>query len=42
MMTLIGPYEGRDAQALFSTASHEIAHMWLPMIVGTNENSWFF
>ena len=37
MMTLIGSYEDRDAQALFSTTSHEIAHMWLPMIVGTNE-----
>ncbi|MGE0159146.1 MAG: M1 family metallopeptidase [Gemmatimonadales bacterium] len=37
MMTLIGPYEGSDAQALFSTTSHEIAHMWVPMIVGTNE-----
>jgi aminopeptidase N len=35
MMTLIGAYE--DAQALFNTTSHEIAHMWLPMIVGTNE-----
>jgi hypothetical protein len=37
MMTLIGNFEGRDAQALFSTTAHEIAHMWLPMIVGTNE-----
>jgi len=37
MMTLIGSYADRDAQTLFGTASHEIAHMWLPMIVGTNE-----
>jgi hypothetical protein len=37
MMTLIGPFDGRDGQALFNTTSHEIAHMWLPMIVGTNE-----
>jgi hypothetical protein len=37
MLTLIGSYEDRDAQALFSTTAHEIAHMWVPMIVGTNE-----
>jgi aminopeptidase N len=37
MMTLIGSYEGQDAQALFNVTSHEIAHMWVPMIVGTNE-----
>jgi len=37
MMTLIAPFEGQDGQALFNTVSHEIAHMWIPMIVGTNE-----
>jgi hypothetical protein len=37
MLTLIDSFEGRDGQALFNTASHEIAHMWVPMIVGTNE-----
>jgi hypothetical protein len=37
MMTLIGSYEDQDAQALFNVTSHEIAHMWVPMIVGTNE-----
>ncbi|HSH76267.1 MAG TPA: M1 family metallopeptidase [Longimicrobiales bacterium] len=37
MMTLMGSHEGRDAQGLFSTTSHEVAHMWVPMIVGTNE-----
>jgi len=37
MMTLMGSFEGRDGQALFNTTSHEIAHMWVPMIVGTNE-----
>jgi hypothetical protein len=37
MLTLIGSYEGQDGQALFTTVSHEVAHMWVPMIVGTNE-----
>ena len=37
MLTLIGPYEDRDAQALFNVTSHEVGHMWVPMIVGTNE-----
>jgi hypothetical protein len=37
MLTLIGPYEGQEGQALFNTVSHEVAHMWVPMIVGTNE-----
>lgn len=38
MMTLIGPYEGREAQDLFNVAAHEIGHMWVPMIVGSDEN----
>ncbi len=37
MLTLIGPYQDRDAQALFNVTSHELGHMWVPMIVGTNE-----
>jgi hypothetical protein len=38
MMTLIGPYdEGANATDLFNVTSHEIAHMWIPMIVGTDE-----
>ena len=37
MLTLIGPYEDGEAQALFNVTSHELAHMWIPMIVGTNE-----
>jgi Peptidase family M1 domain len=37
MMTLIGPYKGRGPQDLFSVTTHELAHMWVPMIVGTNE-----
>jgi hypothetical protein len=37
MMTLIGPYQGRTPQDLFNVTAHELAHMWIPMIVGTNE-----
>lgn len=38
MLTLIGSYEGGEPQALFNVTSHELAHMWIPMTVGTNEN----
>jgi hypothetical protein len=37
MLTLIGPYVDREPQALYNVTSHELAHMWIPMIVGTNE-----
>jgi hypothetical protein len=37
MLTLMGTYQGRSPRALYSTASHEIGHMWIPMIVGVNE-----
>lgn len=37
MMTVIGPYVGRQPSDLFNVTSHEIAHMWIPMIVGANE-----
>lgn len=37
MLTLIGPYEGGEPQALFNVTSHELGHMWIPMIVGTDE-----
>jgi hypothetical protein len=37
MMTVIGPYTGGTEQDLFNVTSHEIAHMWVPMIVSTNE-----
>jgi hypothetical protein len=42
MLTLIGPYEGEEPQALFSVTTHELGHMWIPMIVGSNEarNAW--
>lgn len=37
MMTVIGG--DRDDISLFGVTYHEIAHMWYPMIVGTNEKS---
>ncbi|MEX2465361.1 MAG: M1 family metallopeptidase [Gemmatimonadota bacterium] len=37
MMTVMGPYTGQAEQALFNVTSHELAHMWVPMIVSTNE-----
>jgi len=42
MMTVIGDYNQRGALALQSVTAHEIAHMWIPMIVSTDErrHSW--
>jgi hypothetical protein len=37
MLTLIGSSEGGNGGALFTTVSHEVGHMWVPMLVGTNE-----
>ena len=37
MLTLMGSYQGLPPRALYSTASHEVGHMWIPMIVGVNE-----
>jgi hypothetical protein len=37
MLTLIGDYQGADPVALYSVTAHELAHMWIPMIVGANE-----
>jgi hypothetical protein len=37
MLTLIGDYQGADPIALYSVTAHELAHMWIPMIVGANE-----
>ena len=37
MMTLIGNYNGRSDTALYSVVTHEFAHMWVPMTVGTDE-----
>jgi hypothetical protein len=37
MMTLIGDYRGRSDSALYNVTAHELAHMWVPMIVGIDE-----
>jgi hypothetical protein len=37
MMTIIGAYNGQPAQSLYAVIAHELAHMWVPMIVSTNE-----
>ncbi|MCH8558197.1 MAG: M1 family metallopeptidase [Balneolia bacterium] len=37
MMTVMGDYNQRGAMALYSVTAHELAHMWFPMIVSTNE-----
>jgi hypothetical protein len=44
MMTLMGPYNDPRAteQSLYGVTAHELAHMWVPMTVGTDERrrSW--
>ncbi|MGM0739614.1 MAG: M1 family metallopeptidase, partial [Bacteroidota bacterium] len=42
MMTLMGDYNQRGAEALYSVTAHELAHMWVPMTVSTDERrySW--
>lgn len=42
MITVIGDYNTRGADALYSVTFHEIAHMWIPMIISTDERrySW--
>jgi aminopeptidase N len=37
MMTLIGDYNGASDSSLYGVNVHELAHMWVPMIVGTDE-----
>jgi len=37
MMTLIGDYNERSDTALYRVTAHELAHMWVPMIVNTDE-----
>ncbi len=37
MLTVMGSYEGRQPVDLYSVTAHELAHMWIPMIVGTDE-----
>ncbi len=42
MMTIMGDYNLRGAQALYGVTAHELAHMWVPLIVSTDERrySW--
>lgn len=42
MMTLIGDYNERGDSALYFVVAHELAHMWVPMIVSSDERrySW--
>ncbi len=37
MMTLIGDYDGAPASSLFGVIAHELAHMWIPMTVSSDE-----
>ena len=37
LMTLMGSYNTRSDSALYYVTAHELGHMWLPMIVGTDE-----
>jgi aminopeptidase N len=37
MMTLMGGYNGRGAGDLYNVTAHELAHMWIPMSLSTNE-----
>jgi hypothetical protein len=42
MMTLMGDYTDRSARGLYAVTAHELAHMWVPMIVSTNERRYAF
>jgi hypothetical protein len=37
MMTIMGDYTQRGDDALYHVTAHELAHMWFPMIVSTDE-----
>lgn len=37
MMTLISALNDADDSTLYAVITHELAHMWIPMIVGANE-----
>lgn len=37
MITVMGSYNNLGAQRLHEVTAHEFAHMWIPMIVSTNE-----
>ncbi len=42
MMTVMGDYNLRGEEALYGVTAHELAHMWIPLIVSTDERrySW--
>lgn len=37
MLTLIGAYRERGDRALYGVTLHELAHMWTPLTIGSNE-----
>jgi hypothetical protein len=37
MMTLMGDYNLEGDEQLYAVTAHELAHMWIPMIVGSDE-----
>lgn len=37
MMTVIGDYNNAGAVRLYGVTAHELAHMWFPMVLSTNE-----
>ena len=37
MMTMISGYDEETDTALYAVVAHELAHIWVPMIVGTDE-----
>lgn len=37
MMTIIGDYNNAGPRPLYGVTAHELAHMWFPMILSTNE-----
>jgi len=37
MMTLIGDYNDREDADLYNVVAHELAHMWVPMQIGSDE-----
>lgn len=37
MMTIVGAYNNQAPQALYAVIAHELAHMWVPMQISTNE-----
>lgn len=37
MMTIMGDYNEAGTDALYNVTAHELAHMWVPMIVSTDE-----